>query len=147
VNTPRPDLTRRQVEIIAAIANGHTIGQIAARHGVAIKTVDRDCRVIRAALCARSQAHMVFRAYDLDIITSDTRGRAVATTDVYDPDATDVQIAAEGGHTLRSRPLRRRTIELLATGPRPLTAAQIADRLGIAARNVQRHLSILRESA
>lgn len=61
----RPELTARQVEVLALVAAGMTNVAIAHELGVTLETVKRHLRELRFVLRAKDRAHAVDRGWRL----------------------------------------------------------------------------------
>jgi DNA-binding NarL/FixJ family response regulator len=67
-HTPKPSLTRRQLEILRMVAEGDTSKHIASKLGLHVKTVDNHRHAIREKLGVHSSAEMVRVAKELQLI-------------------------------------------------------------------------------
>jgi len=65
---PRPDLSKREIEVVKLLAEGHENPEIAGLLGVSVETVRAHNKHIYRKLVARSRAHAVHIAHQRGIL-------------------------------------------------------------------------------
>jgi DNA-binding NarL/FixJ family response regulator len=69
-------LTRRELEILISIGDGHSVKQTARHLGITVKTVENIQRRLLRKLDARNRAEALMRAHRLGVLTDATRADA-----------------------------------------------------------------------
>ena len=136
-----PELTPRQLAVLAGIANGDLGRVIAARLGIAERTVGKAAHEALIRLGASCREHAVFLATTRGLIVTGPDGRAVpaliADAPTDDPDLLDFHAVLTTGRTIRGRSSRKTAVvQLTEAGHHPKL---IARRLRCSVRTVYRH--------
>lgn len=139
--TGQPELTPRQLAVLAGIANGDMGRIIAKRLGIAERTVSKAAHETLIKLGASCREHAVFLAAARGLIVAGPDGRAVpafvADAPTSDPDLLDLHAVLTTGRTIRGRTSRKTAVaQLTAAGHPPKL---IARRLRCHVRTVYRH--------